>query len=196
MEIKTNKYGFYIHPCALTSKEWKEWRAETKRLFPKQWFIRETLGSWVRYKRHQINEFFYYLRCRYHKYNIIKLDNNCRWRDSDARIERSLEIILRDFIEQEEPWDVVVWKEPDEIRVKRDLVNAYYFFVVEKATIESQINQLMEELYGGPFEDFFDETKERDKKKTDELSNLEAQLDEKTTIHLQNIVKYRNYMWT
>jgi hypothetical protein len=199
------KYGirWYTEPLAMQMGEFKKFDAGIKRRYPIQYFFREKVASFFRYRAFALKRDIYELKCRFiHRYNVIKLDIPPTWTDTCTLVPAVLAKLIIDFVEKETPWEVHNWSfNTDGAQAEADIRDAYDFFKNREPATQAEIEALTHKLYGRrEGEDIFDcfnrERTEEELKEQTRLDKIEADLREETTRVLTNIVKWRDFLWT
>ena len=132
-------------------------------------------------------------------HNVIKLKTLPRgWSDTDSKIEAFLELMLDDFITKERCFEVVDWDHNDESKqLKKEMLEAQEWFKEGRAVLQKEVEEIMEELFGGDWEDLvkFLNTK-KDPVKLARLYELEEEIEKTNTKHYVWIVVHRASLWT
>lgn len=201
-------YFFYISPFALESGQWKRFHKYVEQNYKLHTFLsnfRFEIGyRWRRWVKDPI----YYIKCRFFKkYHLINLGPYYHWMDSDTRIELALEKILIDFVEGEEPFrpDFIDWEHNEnQVQLKKDILELYNYFKVEKPRLQKEYDDLLHKLFGPKegesFGDFFDNLNKpvppEVRVERDRLRKMEEDIENVLTEHLVKVVKLRHSLWT
>jgi hypothetical protein len=180
------KFG-YETPRSLEKGAWKIWHETTAAKYPIQYFLRETLYKEARFFYYgYVYEGLYYLKCLFwQRYHILKLRDDPRWMDSDAKIDLALQKVLFDFVENE--MDLVNWEDgPSSKRSHDTIMECYDFFKRRWAQLDDNYNKMLSEACAADFEgDWLDKLREEE----DRIEGLKES-------YLIAIMKVRKSMWT
>ena len=140
-----------------------------------------------------------------HRYHILDLrDGGNRygigWRDSDAQILQANFLILKNYVEKEEPFHIIDWNWNEENKAAAEEIKFLYKWwtedrAAEHAVLEQEWGKLDTSWHFEPQENGLsrfvwtgDDTKE--------LHQKEHELYEKDTEMLVRLVKIRKFLWT
>ncbi len=133
------------------------------------------------------------------KWLTSKIPNS--WVDKDHLLEIVLSEALIHYVEGEKCFEVINWdSRPEEQEQAKMIREIYNWYKTWRKELQTKIDDLMDELFGGEDEvlidvnDFFAKT--RNKEKLAELTELENQLYSINTKHMIWLVENRNILWT
>ena len=137
------------------------------------------------------------------RYDIVKLNRRNLYCDVDHRLQLCLEILLREYIEKEDPWNVTDWDADERHKnAAKVLKDCYQFFTVERKNWDEKIDKLSDELYspkntGDNFLEWLNrEPSPEDEVKQKELWRIEEEYQRRQDEVYLNIVKFRKFLWT
>lgn len=179
---------------------WEAWHAEVKKDYPIRYFLSEFIPNlFFKYIKRPIKSIIYWVRShiqpskRYHMLDIRdKISGySYGWIDADTQMLNACFNILKNFIEKECP-SLVSWVEDHkdldsetsetDIESKREVVNLYKWWVWDRASDYSEIEDLVEK----------DPSEENDKK----IRALMAKIEQDETDMLPRLIAVREFLWT
>jgi|ERR1035437_974983 hypothetical protein len=143
---------------------------------------------------HQVcSNVWYFFYNAQHRFDRIDLKTSWSYHDPAWRLERAVETLLVDYVDIECGLDGLVWQsECDSYNEERKaqlrtLVDAYHFFKTELPALEKQIDDLYAK----------NPAKVITRKERQEIfRELGGKKDLLRNKHLDNVWKYRGFMWT
>jgi hypothetical protein len=109
-------------PTALGWDEWDDWKQQTRKNHPIGWFLTETLPKWLEKPVDVVKGPFedtrIYLTNRFvTKTHILPTYLSVgKWHEFDERLMHGMFGALVDFVEVELAWQVLMWKEANELK--------------------------------------------------------------------------------
>ncbi len=189
------KWGiFYRTPLALEHHEWKKCNDFLKKMFPVQFFIREVALAEIGYLWRRLGWFCYYVKCLlFKRYHVIKLDLSPCWHDKNHLMEKALEKLLIDFVEQEEPFKHIDWDSDSAHKEAEKVIRKCYdFFTYIAPRKLEEIEQLEAQIVfdlGAP-------PSEKQLELHNKIWKLEEKLENEKTDMYVSLILVRNYLWT
>lgn len=192
---------------------WEDWEAEMRRDHPVAWFLRREVPkpfrtAFRRVKR-PIDDAIYWVQCHTlpsYRFHILDLRNpgggekwSYGWRDRTNILLWANFKILTDFVELEQPFDIVTYAAtltPEKIEqegiarqveIHREMMDLYHWW---KTGREAALKQL------DTFPDNSDPDKAARRKARDAWHELRRKLDADDQTNLLRLVAIREYLWT
>ena len=219
------KIAPYETPLALSWSDWRKWREETKSNHPIAYFLFDEAPSWISSKWNTITGTYYNLKSKYiTKHHHIRIDvdrfmsynsegkpsyKNYHWYDADTRLLYVNFQILVDFMEQEEPGEIIDWSQtPEHKRVWDELNEIYNWWinVRPKREEENPYPSLSDYTGFDNREDELDLLFDVNKYDTPgykayheaciKYNELENEWNNEDTEMLIRLITIRNHMWT
>lgn len=112
--------------------------------------------------------------------DIIKLPfSRFEWRDTDNMIEETIKKLVIEFVEKETSLkEMKIQMKLSENIMYQEIINAYTFFKKEQPKLEKKIDNALK------------------KSDTNLYYDLEKELYDKNTFHMQNVIASRGILWT
>jgi hypothetical protein len=191
---KREKHGFYLLPFSLPwsmdedDDGWNAFDKEIKKLYPIQFFFRNTLYRFFSRKKHQIEyDLIYPIRTWFKNPNkrILKCIPRHRWVDRSSLVWDINAAIVLDFHE-EMTKSCVDWDHSKEVREVRDWI------IFAKDVILNEIPKMEHDI---------DCTHKIWNSKNgaacyEKVVAIEAGIEKLKTALIRDLAKYRDYLWT
>lgn len=185
--------GFwYSVPWSLEWGAWEQWRTETKQKHPIQYFLREDVVGWFRYRKFCLRERYYAIRNWFfprHQEIRKAIPNN--WQDiSSLIIDVNFAMILS--FKKEADASIVVWDDNENHKNFKNWLDSAAQYITEE---RPRLQKEQEDSYPPcPRPDYMkDWTYEQLYGRVNELEKI---ISDKDTNILKQMIDYREYMWT